>query len=113
MAQDGEGWGGDCGTWARVFGLFVEEVGVVLGFGWEGHDGLLVWQCHDDAVYLLVVSWLKLGNIVVKYNSLYGQNRRIDVQARAIQLACKSGIKIKWVSKARLELRIDLIDRFK
>ena len=77
-----------------MFGLFVEEVGVVLGFGWKGHDGLLVWQCHDGAVYLLVVSWLRFGTIVMKYNSLYGQNRRIDGQARAIQLACKSGSKL-------------------
>lgn len=57
-----------------MLGLYVEEVGVVLGFGWEGHDGLLVWQCHDDAVYLLVVSWLKFGTIVMKHNSLYGQD---------------------------------------
>ena len=77
-----------------MLGLYVEEVGVVLGFGWEGHDGLLVWQCHDDVVYLLVVSWLKLGTIVMKHDSLYGQNRRIDVQATAIQLACKPGSRL-------------------
>ena len=41
-------------------GVFVEEVGVVLGLGWEGHDGL--WDGdtnHNNTVYLLEISWVK------------------------------------------------------